>query len=84
MSSHISTKHLLTASSIQDFPDSPIIRAENRRVRSWLSTNIPVQWGKHTESIAHDDDGVALSFKDGTTTRGDIVFGVAGIDSIGK
>ncbi|KAH6389363.1 hypothetical protein HBI60_189480 [Parastagonospora nodorum] len=68
--------------SFQDSPDSPLIRAESQRLRTWLSTNVPVQWDNHTDSISEDDEGVSLSFKDGTTARGDIVVGADGINSV--
>ncbi|ORY18403.1 hypothetical protein BCR34DRAFT_654452 [Clohesyomyces aquaticus] len=66
----------------QDSPGAPLIRAERRRLRSWLSTNIPIQWGKRVTSTTSDDNGVTVSFEDGTSAKGDILVGADGINSI--
>lgn len=61
----------------------PIIRAERRRLRDWLKTNIPVQWGRRVTRIEHDNDGVSAYFKDGSSAKGDILVGADGINSVG-
>ncbi|KAI0172768.1 FAD/NAD(P)-binding domain-containing protein [Hypoxylon sp. FL1284] len=66
----------------QDSPDFPFIRAERRRLRNWLTTNIPVQWGRRVERIEHDDDGVSVHFEDGGSAKGGILVGADGINSI--
>ncbi|KAF2121671.1 hypothetical protein BDV96DRAFT_564703 [Lophiotrema nucula] len=66
----------------QDWPDNPLIRAERRRLRAWLSTNIPIQWGKRVTGITYDDNGVTVSFEDGSSAKGDILVGADGINSI--
>ncbi|MCJ1286800.1 hypothetical protein MMC26_006146 [Xylographa opegraphella] len=66
----------------EDEPDRPLIRAERRRLRSWLSTNIPIRWGKRVTRIVHDDDGVTVNFEDGGNAKGDILVGADGINSI--
>ncbi|KAI0439971.1 FAD/NAD(P)-binding domain-containing protein [Xylaria telfairii] len=67
---------------MQDSPEMPIIRAERRRLRNWLATNIPVQWGKHVTSIQYDEEGASVFFKDGTSAKGDILVGADGINSV--
>lgn len=67
----------------QDTPEQPIIRAERRRLRDWLSTNLPIQWGKRVQRIEHDDEGVAVYFEDGSSAKGDILIGADGINSVG-
>ncbi|KAF2642119.1 NAD(P)-binding protein [Massarina eburnea CBS 473.64] len=42
----------------------------------------PVQRGKRVTSIAHDDNGVTVSFQDDTSAKGDILVGADGINSI--
>ncbi|PYI02348.1 FAD/NAD(P)-binding domain-containing protein [Aspergillus sclerotiicarbonarius CBS 121057] len=66
----------------EDSPELPVIRAERRRLRDWLSTNIPIQWGKRVRKVEHDDNGVAVVFEDGTRAEGDILVGADGIKSV--
>ncbi|KAH7032558.1 uncharacterized protein B0I36DRAFT_406954 [Microdochium trichocladiopsis] len=66
---------------VEDTPEHPIVRSERHRLREWLSTNIPIQWGKRVVSIDHNDAGVQVSFNDGTTASGDILVGADGINS---
>ncbi|KAL9033109.1 MAG: hypothetical protein Q9180_006128 [Flavoplaca navasiana] len=66
----------------QDSPKFPFIRAERRRLRNWLMTNIPVQWGRRVERIEHDNDGVTIYFEDGGSAKGDILVGADGINSV--
>ncbi|KAJ1335018.1 salicylate hydroxylase [Microdochium nivale] len=66
---------------VEDTPEHPIVRSERLRLRDWLSTNIPIQWGKRVVAINHNDDGVQVTFEDGTTVRGDILVGADGINS---
>ncbi|KAH8902857.1 FAD/NAD(P)-binding domain-containing protein [Coniochaeta sp. PMI_546] len=66
----------------EDSPGSPFIRAERSRLRDWLLTNLPVQWGKTVTRIEHDDDGVSVYFKDGTSAKGDILVGADGVHSV--
>ncbi|KAI1075173.1 putative monooxygenase [Whalleya microplaca] len=60
----------------------PVIRANRFRFREWLSTQIPIQWGKEVKGVQEDSNGVRLVFEDGTTAVGDIVVGADGINSI--
>jgi 2-polyprenyl-6-methoxyphenol hydroxylase-like FAD-dependent oxidoreductase len=62
----------------------PIVRAERLRLRNWLATNLPIQWGKRVMRIEHDDEGVSVYFEDGTSAKGDILVGADGINSVGK
>ncbi|KAK6070459.1 early conidial development-2 [Seiridium cupressi] len=66
----------------QDSADTPLIRAERYRLRNWLSTDIPIQWGKRVKRIEHDDQGVTAYFEDGTVAKGDILVGADGIKSV--
>ncbi|KAI0111112.1 FAD/NAD(P)-binding domain-containing protein [Nemania sp. FL0031] len=66
----------------QDSTKFPFIRAERRRLRSWLATNIPIQWGKRAIRIEHDSSKVSVHFEDGTSTSGDILVGADGINSV--
>ncbi|RYP16127.1 hypothetical protein DL765_005328 [Monosporascus sp. GIB2] len=66
----------------QDSPNFPLIRAERRRLRNWLATNIPVQWGRRVQRIEHDDHGVSVYFEDGGSAKGDILVGADGINSV--
>ncbi|KAI1155275.1 FAD/NAD(P)-binding domain-containing protein [Nemania diffusa] len=65
-----------------DSSETPLIRAERYRLREWLSTNIPIQWGKRLESVENDDSGVTVWFEDGTSAKGDMLVGADGIQSI--
>ncbi|KAF7502831.1 hypothetical protein GJ744_005010 [Endocarpon pusillum] len=67
---------------VQDSPELPIVRAERLRLRNWLATNLPIQWGKRVMRIEHDDEGVSVDFEDGTTAKGDILVGADGINSV--
>lgn len=62
----------------------PIIRAERRRLRDWLATNIPVQWGRRVTRIEQDNDGVSVYFENGVSAKGDILVGADGISSVGR
>ncbi|KAI3331460.1 FAD/NAD(P)-binding domain-containing protein [Xylariaceae sp. AK1471] len=66
----------------QDSAKFPFIRAERRRLRNWLATNIPIQWGKRVSRIEHDDHGVSVYFEDGGSAQGDIMVGADGINSV--
>ncbi|KAJ8124210.1 hypothetical protein ONZ43_g6 [Nemania bipapillata] len=68
----------------QDSTKFPFIRAERNRLRNWLATNIPIQWGKRATRIEHDSIGATVYFDDGTRARGDILVGADGINSIGR
>ncbi|KAI0007152.1 putative monooxygenase [Xylariaceae sp. FL0662B] len=67
---------------VEDTAEAPIIRANRFRFREWLSTRIPIQWGKKVKEVQDDENGVRLLFEDGTTATGDIVVGADGVNSI--
>ncbi|KAI4235091.1 MAG: hypothetical protein LQ349_003387 [Xanthoria aureola] len=67
---------------VEDTPEAPIVRAERRRLRDWLATNIPIQWGKRVQRIVDNDDEVSVYFEDGTSAKGDILVGADGIKSV--
>ncbi|KAI1771041.1 putative monooxygenase [Hypoxylon cercidicola] len=68
--------------AVQSTPEAPIIRANRFRFREWLSTQIPIQWGKRVESVEEDEGEVRVRFGDGTTVTGDILVGADGVNSI--
>lgn len=57
------------------------VRANRARLRDWLSTHIPIQYGKKAVSIEEEDDGVTVHFEDGSTAVGDVVVGAEGVRS---
>ncbi|KAG6364983.1 hypothetical protein INS49_006588 [Diaporthe citri] len=67
---------------LEDTPRFPIIRAERSRLRDWLLTKIPVQWGRKAERVEYNDDGAEVFFHDGTSAKGDFVVGADGANSI--
>ncbi|KAL8648962.1 MAG: hypothetical protein Q9226_005777 [Calogaya cf. arnoldii] len=67
---------------VEDTPEAPIVRAERRRLRDWLATNIPIQWGKRVQRIVDNDEEVCVHFEDGISATGDILVGADGIKSV--
>ncbi|KAI0480929.1 FAD/NAD(P)-binding domain-containing protein [Xylariaceae sp. FL0804] len=66
-----------------DTPETPCLRANRLRLREWLATRIPINWGKRLESVQEQDDGkVTLNFADGTSACGDIIVGADGMKSV--
>jgi len=68
---------------VQDSPSFPFVRAERRRLRTWLATKIPIQWGKRVCRIEQGSNGVSVYFEDGSSAQGDVVIGADGIKSVG-
>ncbi|KAL5113215.1 hypothetical protein ACEQ8H_008922 [Pleosporales sp. CAS-2024a] len=68
---------------IQDTPGVfPMIRAERSKLRDWLLTKMPVQWGKHVTRIHQNEQGAEVFFADGSKAKGDIVVGADGANSL--
>ncbi|KAL7619403.1 hypothetical protein AAE478_009942 [Parahypoxylon ruwenzoriense] len=67
---------------VQSTGEAPIIRANRFRFREWLSTEIPIQWGKKVTQVEEGEDEVRAHFEDGTTVAGDIIVGADGVNSI--
>ncbi|KAH8660385.1 hypothetical protein BX600DRAFT_499565 [Xylariales sp. PMI_506] len=67
---------------VQDTPDTPCLRADRTKLRKWLQTGLPIQWGKRLQRVEQSDDRVHVSFEDGTRASGDILVGADGINSI--
>ncbi|KAI0179664.1 putative monooxygenase [Hypoxylon sp. FL1284] len=67
---------------VQNTPETPVIRANRFRFREWLSTKVPIQWGKRAMTVEEDGDQVRVRFEDGTTASGDILVGADGVNSI--
>ncbi|KAI0849365.1 putative monooxygenase [Daldinia vernicosa] len=66
---------------VNSTPEKPIIRANRPRFRNWLSTHIPIQWGKRLARVEQVQDEIRLHFDDGTTAIGDILVGADGVNS---
>ena len=79
-----SARAITHAALKQDTPDSPIVRAERHHLRNWLAFNLPVQWDKRVMRVEHDDEGVSVYFKDGSSAKGDILIGADGINSMSR
>ncbi|KAF3059581.1 FAD-dependent urate hydroxylase [Daldinia childiae] len=67
--------------AVQSSPEQQVIRANRPRFRDWLSTNIPIQWGKRPTRVEQVQDEILLHFEDGTTATGDILVGADGVNS---
>ncbi|KAI5926648.1 hypothetical protein F4810DRAFT_724262 [Camillea tinctor] len=65
-----------------DSSERPFVRANRQRLRSWLATNIDVQWGKHLNKVEQSDDKVTLFFQDGSSASGDVLIGADGTNSV--
>ncbi|KAI1648214.1 putative monooxygenase [Daldinia loculata] len=63
---------------VRDDGSGKFIRANRARLRKWLATNMPIQYGKHAVRIEEHDDSVTVYFEDGTSATGDILIGADG------
>ncbi|OTA91349.1 hypothetical protein M434DRAFT_388951 [Hypoxylon sp. CO27-5] len=63
---------------VRDDGSGKFIRANRTRLRKWLATNLPVQYGKHAVLIEEKNDSVTVHFEDGTSATGDILIGADG------
>ncbi|OTB11032.1 hypothetical protein K445DRAFT_27083 [Daldinia sp. EC12] len=77
---HDRTKKL----GIRDDGSGKFLRANRARLRKWLATNMPIQYGKHAIRIEEHDDLVMVHFEDGTSATGDILIGAEGSCSPSK
>ncbi|KAH8883703.1 hypothetical protein GQ53DRAFT_731911 [Thozetella sp. PMI_491] len=68
---------------VQD-TDNTKLRLNRERLRSWLATNIPIQFNKVAVSVDEEEGArdVTVCFADGTSATGDIVVGADGVNSI--
>lgn len=60
-----------------------VLRASRTRFRQWLSTKLPITYGKQVVKVEQSDEAATVHFQDGTTAVGDIVVGADGINSCG-
>ncbi|KAH9895416.1 hypothetical protein F4778DRAFT_783772 [Xylariomycetidae sp. FL2044] len=58
------------------------VRANRSRLRDWLSTHIPIQFGKRAVRVEESEKGVTVHFEDGSCATGDILVGADGIRSV--
>ncbi|KAI0838269.1 putative monooxygenase [Hypoxylon sp. FL0890] len=70
-----------TKLGVRDDGSGKFIRANRTRLRKWLATNLPVQYGKHAVRIQETNDTVTVHFEDGTSATGDILIGADGPNS---
>lgn len=60
-------------------------RANRKKMREWLSREVPIQYGKQLVEVGQTQFGrTVVHFKDGTTASGDILVGADGVNSVGK
>ena len=64
-------------------PDFQFIRADRRKLREWLSTDIDINWNKKLTHYEQDSEGVEAFFEDGSSAKGDILVGADGVGSRG-
>ncbi|KAK6220661.1 hypothetical protein LQW54_002106 [Pestalotiopsis sp. IQ-011] len=67
---------------VRDEGNGEIIRANRRRLREWLSTNIPVQYNKKAKTVEEGKNSVTVHFQDGSSATGSILVGADGSRSI--
>ncbi|KAI1139397.1 putative monooxygenase [Hypoxylon sp. FL0543] len=67
---------------VQYTPEKPIIRANRFCLREWLSTQVPIQWGKKVVQVIEAEGEVRIRFEDGTTAVGDVLVGADGVNSV--
>ncbi|KAI1392317.1 uncharacterized protein F4822DRAFT_124806 [Hypoxylon trugodes] len=63
---------------VRDDGSGKFIRANRARLRKWLATNMPIQYGKHAVRIEENRNVVTAHFEDGTSASGDILIGAEG------
>ncbi|KAI1487404.1 hypothetical protein F5X96DRAFT_650202 [Biscogniauxia mediterranea] len=63
-------------------PETPFVRANRQRLRTWLATNINVQYGKFATKVEQSDDKITVFFQDGSSASGDVLVGADGTNSL--
>ncbi|KAI8147312.1 hypothetical protein BJV82DRAFT_552016 [Fennellomyces sp. T-0311] len=66
---------------IEGPPNVDVFRVNRKRFRDWLMDGIDVEWDKQLDSYTVNDDGVQVTFMDGSTERGSILIGADGVNS---
>lgn len=73
---------LATAEPVYQIPPSERLRINRLRFRSLLAEGLDVHWGKQVTGFNTNlDDGVEVTFSDGTSTRGSMLIGADGSSS---
>ncbi|KAI9267896.1 hypothetical protein BDA99DRAFT_420775, partial [Phascolomyces articulosus] len=64
-------------------PGADVFRVNRKRFRAWLMEGIDVQWNKRIDhyTVDKDEDGVQVTFTDGTVEEGSILVGADGVNS---
>jgi 2-polyprenyl-6-methoxyphenol hydroxylase-like FAD-dependent oxidoreductase len=70
--------------TVENTPVTPCLRANRLRLRQWLATQIPIQWGKRLIRIKEELNGSIAYFEDGTSARGQVIVGADGVNSAGE
>ena len=73
-----------TRTGVETTPENGLLRANRKRLREWLRTNIDVQYNKQVVGLEEDEGGVTVRFKDGTEARGSMAVGADGTRSVGR
>ena len=72
---------LATAEPRYIIPPSERLRINRLKFRMLLAEGLDVQWGKRINGFKTEEDGVEVSFTDGTSTRGSMLVGAEGSNS---
>ncbi|KAI0871374.1 FAD/NAD(P)-binding domain-containing protein [Hypoxylon argillaceum] len=67
---------------VENTPQTPCMRLNRLLFRQWLSTKIPIQWGKRLRREEDEGKQVTVHFEDGTSASGDILVGADGLNSV--
>ncbi|KAI1151635.1 FAD/NAD(P)-binding domain-containing protein [Nemania diffusa] len=67
---------------VENTPQTPCMRLNRLLFRQWLSTKIPIQWGKRLRRVEDEGKQVTVHFEDGTSASGDILVGADGLNSV--
>ncbi|KAJ8119727.1 hypothetical protein ONZ43_g3386 [Nemania bipapillata] len=67
---------------VNDDENGHIVRANRQRLRDWLRTFIPVQYGKRVARVDDSGEEIVVHFEDGSLASGDILIGAEGTRSV--
>jgi 2-polyprenyl-6-methoxyphenol hydroxylase-like FAD-dependent oxidoreductase len=73
--------NLKTAEPVYIIPPAPRMRLSRKKLRGVLMEGVHVEWGKGLEELRMTDEGVEVSFDDGTVIKGAICVGADGASS---
>lgn len=68
---------------VQDSGNKDILRCNRQRLRSWLATNIPINFDLSASTLEETTDSrIKVTFKNGSSAIGDLVVGADGVNSV--